>query len=255
MINGIKVVSTGFLHEIINGDVDKAKAWVKLGYNGAVSTSIEYLTSVGTTFAPISTGLQLEVVSSSADDTIAGDGAQKVIIYYLDEDYIEHTEEIELDGLTPVATVATDIFRINGFKVSQVGTDLYPAGDIDLRTIGGTPIIYSEIPAGYNTARDFIYTVPANKTLYITNINYSSNSAVANKSCRITLIADYDVEAGVSLVSKSLYMPVTELSLQNQSHTQELSMPIKFPEKTTFLIRVIADGTSVASAKAVGYII
>jgi len=254
MVNGIKVTSTTFLQEVANKNIANASIWNKLGYNGVVSTTTEFLTAVGTTFSPIASESQLEIVSDSANDTIAWTGAQKVTIYYLDSDYIEHTEEVELDGITPVLTTATDIFRINGFKVSQVGTTLYAEGNIDLRDTTDTPI-YSRIEAGYNSARDFFYTVPANKTLYITDIMYSAGATVSGRNCRFTLIADYDIESNTSLVSKGLFMSVCELSLQDQTIQSILDIPIRLPEKTTVLIRVLGDGSLIASAKASGYII
>lgn len=80
-------------------------------------------------------GQQMEVVSTSANDTIAGTGVQKVHIHYLDSDYVPHVETIDMNGLTAVATVATDIFRINSFHAMQVGTGEVSAGNISIRKI------------------------------------------------------------------------------------------------------------------------
>ena len=65
-----------------------------------------------------SSGVQMEVVSTSTDDTLLGSGAQKVEIeYFTETPWAKFTEVVEMDGTTQVNTVATNIYRINKYRV------------------------------------------------------------------------------------------------------------------------------------------
>lgn len=65
-----------------------------------------------------SSGVQMEVVSTSTDDTLLGSGAQKVEIeYFTETPWAKFTEVVDMDGTTQVNTVATNIYRINKYRV------------------------------------------------------------------------------------------------------------------------------------------
>src|SRR3990172_7622115 len=64
---------------------------------------------------PASAGEQMTIVSTSAADTLAGTGVQKVDVMYIDANGVEQTEVVNLNGVTPVNTVATNIRFINAF--------------------------------------------------------------------------------------------------------------------------------------------
>ncbi len=81
---------------------------------------------------------QMAISSSSANDTLAGTGIQKIIIHYLDNLYQEQTEILSLNGITPVNTVATNILRINAMHSYQEGTGGSAAGNISLKNTAGT---------------------------------------------------------------------------------------------------------------------
>ena len=106
-----------------------------------------------------------EVVSSSANDTIAGTGAQKIIIKTLAADYTEQAEVgVDLDGTTPVVISGTH-FRKNVFLVSQVGSLGENDGDITLRVSGGG-LVRGAIKAGDLASFDSFFTVPLGKTAF-----------------------------------------------------------------------------------------
>jgi len=75
-----------------------------------------------------SAGVQMEAVSTSADDTLLGSGIQKLKIEYFTESPWEyHTEVVEMDGATPVNTAATDIYRITDAVTLYAQIDQYAA--------------------------------------------------------------------------------------------------------------------------------
>ena len=104
-----------YLDFISEGFVNSTK--VCIGSNNAIGTGPFVILSNCVAVQP-SDGVQMEVVSTSTDDTLAGSGAQKVKIeYFTKTPWEKHTEVVEMDGTTPVNTVATDIYRINKLYV------------------------------------------------------------------------------------------------------------------------------------------
>lgn len=190
-------------------------------------------------------GMQMSVVSTSANDTALGTGVQKVSVHYLDSNYAPHIEEVTLNGLTPVNTVATNILRINALHATAVGSGMYSAGNISL-TGGG--VTYGFITAGNNTARQAIYTVPAGVTGYISHWQASSGST-GNHFCQITLTAtchDGTIHPGVFLVQD-------EQGSQNNGATISLPIVIPIPAMTDVKLTAISDAAN-ANVIAIGSI-
>lgn len=114
-----------------------------------------YSSSIGTTRVGISPGAfpvtfpseagKVQCSSSSANDTLAGTGARKIVITGLDANYDEIVEEVELAGQTGALTTK-DFIRINGAYVSAVGTGLKNAGNIWLSVAGTT--LTAGVPQG-----------------------------------------------------------------------------------------------------------
>lgn len=99
-------------------------------------------------------------------DKSASTGAQAVKIEYLNGSYVADSEIVILNGATAVATVQTDLFRIQSFRVICAGSGNAAGTALQLRETDDAPV-YSYITAGYTRARNNMYTVPAGKTLYI----------------------------------------------------------------------------------------
>jgi hypothetical protein len=160
-----------------------------IGYQPASHATIEYSVSqIAAAYAfPAAGGIQMEVVSSdNTNDKVAGTGALTVEIGYLNASYQERKEIVTVNGTTEVATVATDIFRVNSFRVLTAGTLGAAAGKIDLRAVANTPI-YATIAIGQTEARQIIYTVPAGKRLIIDEMYLSNTAATALKYTNVAL--------------------------------------------------------------------
>jgi hypothetical protein len=77
-----------------------------------------------------------EVVSDSADDASTGTGARSVLILYLDEDYVEHTHTVPLNGTTP-APAASNMYRHLRTEVITKGPGSGNVGNISVQVQGG----------------------------------------------------------------------------------------------------------------------
>jgi len=123
----------------------------------------------------------LEVVSSSANDTAAGTGAQSVTVSGLDINGAEISVTVSTNGTTAVPLV-TQFYRINSVGLSTVGSGLRNLGTITVRDVGGgttrqvIPIsTVADLTPGVDKGSQ--YTVPAGHALLIYDIDIQINSS------------------------------------------------------------------------------
>lgn len=192
--------------------------------------------------------VQMTVVSTNAADAAAGTGVRQIMIHYLDVNYAIRTEYVTLNGITPVNTVATNIFRINSVHATAVGSGGVSVGNISI-TNGG--VTYSYITAGSNTSRQAVYTVPAGVKGYISHWQTSSGSA-GSHFCRSTIRAtthDDTLWPGVFLVQD-------EQGTQNGGIAITFPTPIPIPATTDIKMSAISDNPAanvVALAAIMGW--
>lgn len=245
-----RVSSMSYLYDIVEGNVPGHEAWTKSGYNPNVGTASETVWSYSTAYVFPTAPIQMEVVSSdNTQDKAGGTGALEVYVNYLDGNYVEHQETIILNGTTAVPTVATNIFRVNNFRVKKVGAAKAPLGNLTIRGIGGGTV-YSYITAGFNRARNIVYTVPAGKTLYVTTLIYSC--ADATKGVSFVGLATYDPENGGLT---DFFLPFQSAILYNTSYIVDLTMPTRLEEKVDMKITAIsAQAGAIAVASLRGWL-
>jgi hypothetical protein len=230
-----RVSSMPYLYDIAEGNVTGHEEWSKIGFNPNVGTTLETVWDYSVAYVYPVAGMQMEVVSSdNTQDLAGGTGCLTVTIVYLDDAFNEHSEVVTLDGTTPVLTTHVDIYRINSFLCTTVGTNGSPVGNITLRGAGGGTV-YSYMLAGYNRARNIVYTVPEGKTLYITSIMWSCSDAT--KGVRFINQANYD---HISDVPRSFFLPYHESTLYNTAFYRPLEVPTVLPEHVDFKVSVIS---------------
>jgi len=179
-------------------------------------------------------------------------GAQAVKIEYLDDDFATHTELCLLNGTVAVATVNTNYYRIQSFRVIAAGSGFKAAGNLSLRETDDSPT-YSYISAGYTRARNAQYTVPASKTLYIISFTagygYKTNST---HYCRIYTRANIETSTGFH--TGTIFFPYTEVIVSNNSQEVIIGIPTKLPEKTDIRISAVATYAGAATIVLRGWI-
>lgn len=221
-----------------------------IGRNGDIDNAREDLWESGGTYVFPASGIQMQVVSSSANDdgSPAGTGARTVDIHYLDANYEPVEETVTLNGVTPVTTTATNILRIQDFHVKTIGSGLVAAGDISLQAVGGG-VTYSTIPAGNNRCRQAIWTVPADKTAFVTSM-WGGNSSASAHWCEWMLRAtcDWDGEYLAGIFNHK-----TGFVVQDSGLFVSCEPPIKLPAKTDVKITVISDGGTANVVAAGGF--
>lgn len=236
----LRTSSMPYIYDIAEGNVSGHTPYTKIGYNADVDNVEEDVWSTGGKYVFPTAEMQMEVVSSNAADAAAGTGIQQVTIYYLDDAFAEKSETVTLDGTTPVATTATDIYRVNAIRAARVGTGGKAAGTIDVRHLDNTPI-YRSISAGQTRGRGLIDTVPAGKTVYITDVNISSVNTAAGHYSVFTLRANYDDKTDAKV---DWMEPYFELAVQDGAQHFPFTAPIKIPATCDYVVSVIADASN-----------
>jgi hypothetical protein len=237
--NKPRVSSMPYLYDIAEGNVTGHTPFYKLGYNDNIGATEEDLITQGGLYYWIPSATALEVVSTSANDTLAGTGVQKVRVSYLDADYSAQSEVISLNGLTPVPLTDTTVIRVNSIRATQVGTGLMSAGTINVRTVTGANIVRS-IPTGFTRGRGATYTVPLGKTLYLTSISVSSGYTTSGKVVRWFGRAQVDDSDPTTRIP--FFQVFFETLTQDNNFHVDFGMPIRIPATADLKISATSDG-------------
>jgi len=171
--------------EVARGNINGVAGVNKFGANLTVGTSYEDIWLQGGTWTKLAAATTLKVTSSSANDTSAGTGAQTFYIEGLDANYLEISETVSMNGQTAVVTANTYLF-VNRAYILTAGTggvnagDIYIVDDSDTHTSGvpdTASLIQVKISAGQGQTQQAIYTIPANKTAYLTTLYLVSGAS------------------------------------------------------------------------------
>lgn len=165
--------SAMFYAELALGNVPGWGKIRKFGQNTDIdSGQIQDIWDGGGIYQWMTSAAQLELVSTSANDTPGNIGAHTVQVYGLDANYAEINEFMTLDGTDPVFTVKSYI-RVFRIEVLNAGLDEISGvntGNLKLQDIGGAGFVRAQVSIGNNQTQMAIWTVPAGKTFFMTAI-------------------------------------------------------------------------------------
>jgi hypothetical protein len=148
---------TDYRYEVAMGKRQGRTTWNKFGFNADVDTGgQEIVGSFGGTFNIMTTADTLDVVSSSANDTSAGTGAQSVLISGIDANFNAITEIVTLNGTTPVTTT-NSFLGVNRAVVLASGSGGVNAGTITIDDTSGTVGTQAELPIGSSVTQQAIF--------------------------------------------------------------------------------------------------
>ena len=213
----------------------------KFGVNEAVNnTTHEDIWAEGgtVTLASAAETVQVKAGGNAADDA-AGAGARTITVEGLDSNWAEVSEDITLAGASASSATSASFIRVNRAYIKTAGT--YAGSNTGIIRVEGTSTshVYAHIPAELGSTFQSIVAVPADKTMYITEVKYScgeSNSADVRM---------WHVEDG----SLSLPVKYYETAIEDFSGFQPtpLETYLKFTEKETVgfdALRVTGSGTA-----------
>ena len=243
---------TDYTIDVTSSKYQGQESFHKFGRNSSVGTSIVPITSSGAYQTPTSL-TNLEIISSSANDTSGGSGGRTVVIIGIGTDWAEISETVTLNGTTAVA-LANQYYRVYRMYVSESGTYASSsagshAGTITLRSSGGGSTWATiDLIDGLGRGQTQIsaYTVPAGKTLYITSFDCSID---ATKNVNLVLFQRTNADV-TSAPYYSMRVVREYTGFQGYGHV-ELKFPLVFNEKTD--VGFMAETTSSTAAVSVQF--
>lgn len=112
---------------------------------------------------PNTAGEAMSVVSTSSADTSAGTGTRTLEIHYLDAAGDKQTEEVTMNGTTPVSLAATNVRFVQFMHSGTVGSNGVAEGDVTVYKNGAPATVYNIIKAGGNMTLTSARMVPVGK--------------------------------------------------------------------------------------------
>lgn len=216
----------------------------KFGQNADIdnAATFEDLWDGGGTWAAPTAARVHAIVSTDTNDDSGGTGAEVVRIYGLDGNYNEATEDVTLDGTTPVNTSGSYrmIHRMMVIQYANGANTGVNAGDITA-TAATDATVTAQISAGYNQTLMAIYMVPAGKRAHIGRL-FSSMSSKVNASVVVELIVK---PFGEPPQVKNLWAMQDGGSASYQVHYAVLP---EISEKSIILLRASSDTDNSAVA-------
>lgn len=113
---------------------------------------------------------------------VAGSGIRSVRVDYLDSDGLPQVENLNLNGLVPTLTTATDVVAINAITALTVGSGGSAAGTITVTNVAGT-VTYEQIALGECETASAHLNVPSNRVAYVTQ--FAGNSTNTRTTVRV----------------------------------------------------------------------
>jgi len=158
-----------FEDRVTLGQFPRYSANNKFGYNNAVGTSQEEIWNVGGIESYLSSAETMDIVSTSTNDDgdPAGTGAQQLIIYGLDNNWLPVQETVTLNGQTDVTTTQAFI-RVLRMVVIAAGATGSNVGVITA-TASTAATVHSQINATDNQTLKINFSIPANRYGIITH--------------------------------------------------------------------------------------
>jgi hypothetical protein len=185
----------------------------KFGVNLDIDTGStpETIWAHGGVFPFIDAGIAMDIVSSSANDTLEGTGAQKIRVTFYQADNTEIIQDFDMDGVTPVQ-INDDIKICTRIEVIQTGAGMSNAGEINLVDRATGLVVYQSVEIGEGQTLSAIQICPKNKKGLVRkhtvtyakeqnplgsadirfNIRKSNGSILVKHSTVISAIKDFD---------------------------------------------------------------
>lgn len=198
---------------------------------------------------PPASGVQMSIVSTSANDAAAGTGIRTIEIHYIDSSLNQQHESVTLNGLTPVLTVATDIRFIDCMHVSSYGST--PAAASGTITASNGGVTYSQISAGDLRCTSSARMVPAGKYLYVAGAIGSSVSGTSAAKAELRIVAtELDTH---QYIDPLIFIPFGTIGIQDASEAFNFPVPLRFSPETVVALTVTTDKDAQVSGSWFGW--
>ena len=231
----VMAVQEPYALQVSKGQVAGATPLYKFARNPDINSTEETIWEHGGNYVFPTSAAVRYVSSSDANDTNGGTGANKIRVFGLDANYALIEEEVELAGQTQVAT-SLSYLRIYRAYVTLAGSGGTAAGTVYVADSGasaGVPTgnVYANLGASNQTLLG-VYTVPAGKTLYLDDINFTSAITLAN--------ANVTIKFNIRDFGSNVFRTIVITELQSGTYIDKFEYPQPIYEKTDIEVRAVA---------------
>ena len=229
-----------FYLAVAKGDFTGYSNVSKFGRNPSVKSADYETLWDGSNLYPWPTAAEtLNVVSTDADDSSSGTGARTVEIEGLDSNWDVLTETVSMNGTTNVTTT-NSFLRVYRVRVVTAGSTGVNEGTITCTNTTSSNVIgqISLGSSGFGQSLMALYTVPAGKTAYLINFDFSSskdNEHTFRIMVRDNTVTDAAWNTKEFASARGGFNDFRKLSIQ------------KYTEKTDLDFQAIASAASAAS--------
>lgn len=167
-------IPANYIYQSALGNVANTSTWHKFGYNADIDTAApEVIAAFGGSINIMTSADTLDVVSSDANDTSAGTGAQSVLITGIDENNAYQIEVVTMNGTTAVTT-SNQWLGVNRVVVLSSGSNGSNVGNITIDDTAGIVGTQASIPAGDSSTQQMIFHTEINKTFLMSAIQINA---------------------------------------------------------------------------------
>jgi len=145
-------------YEVINKfgenlDIDQAETPIEIWSHG----------SGGPRFPFLDTGIAMDIVSTSADDSLAGIGSQKAIVTYYTTDNTKVELDVDLAGLTRVP-IGDDVKFVSRVFLYQSGSNMSNVGEVNAVDRATGLVVYQSVEIGLSQTGSALQICEKGKT-------------------------------------------------------------------------------------------
>ena len=237
-VTGTSDHDTSYHIDIAKGNIGGTSVVHKYGRNTVLASSMLPVWDGGATDLTLpSTEAVMTCVSTSDEDAAGGDGASKITLQGLDDDYNLVSQELTLTGTTPLNTTVK-FMRLYRMFVSGLGSgsvfDDTNEGIIDCDH--GTDLM-ARIVAGAGQTLMAVWTTSANTKSYLTNFSASILPGTGTTAKTVAISLHFVGSDGINRVKHTEGLMTT-----GSSHvTHNFPVPLQIAEKTDVHIEAIVD--------------
>ena len=244
--------------EIARGRMEGAQPVAVTGVLTATGAVTDIMVFPGSTVkdpsvAP-SGGVQMTLVSTSAQDSAAGTGIRTLRFNYLDADLNPQSEIVALNGTTPVVTVATNVRWVGDLTGLTFGSEKHAVGNI---TVTNSGTRYKLLDLEARATRSTAFRVPAGKRLIIHSLFAGASSGSAAAKVQVSLVASVvgNLDGTVDRFDDTgLLLEQGALELQDNTTTLADGALVSLPAGAIIGFRVTTDKAANISAGFYGWI-
>jgi hypothetical protein len=199
-------------------------------------------------------GVQMTLVSTSAQDSAAGTGVRTLRFNYLDANLNPQSEIVTMNGTTPVLTTATNVRWVGDLHGLTFGSVKGAVGDI---TVTNSDTRYKLLDAGARGTRSTAFRVPDGKRLIVHSLFAGANSGTSAAKVQISFVASVigNLDGSVDRF-EDVGMLFRQGTIELQDNTTALAdgALAAFPAGAIIGFRVTTDKAATASAGFYGWI-